>query len=154
MPYNSGQSLLSGYAMKIFAVELKGNEAFLCLLSLNQGMFSIPDCRSQKLVLNNASDNEQMRHFQKTFQKLVEDYQVEQVVIKTRETRGKQAGSAESFKMETAIQLIENLDVTFISNADIKQKLKHNPLSIDFRGTGLRQFQENAFVAGYAFLSR
>ncbi|MBD8511503.1 DUF3010 family protein [Photobacterium sp. CAU 1568] len=140
--------------MKIFAVELKGKEANLCLLSLKQGMFSIPDCRSQKLVLSDAFDNQQMRQFQKSFKKLVEDYQVEHIVIKTRETRGKHAGSAESFKMETAIQLIDDLDVTFISNAEIKEKLKRSPLSVDFRGTGLRQFQENAFVAGYAFLSQ
>ncbi|QUJ70050.1 DUF3010 family protein (plasmid) [Photobacterium sp. GJ3] len=140
--------------MKIFAVELKGNEAHLCLLSLEQGMFSIPDCRTQKLMLQSSTDFESMRHFQKTFSKLAEDYQVTQVVIKSRETRGKHAGSAESFKMEAAIQLIEGLEVSFMSNADVKEKLKRNPLSVDFRSTGLRQFQENAFVTGYAFLSK
>ena len=48
----------------------------------------------------------------------------------------------------------DGLDVNFMSNADIKEKLKRNPMAIDFRATGLRQFQEAAFTTGYAFLGR
>jgi hypothetical protein len=104
--------------------------------------------------MDNSLDNQKMRDFQFAFKKLLDDYKVEKVVIRTRETRGKFAGSSVGFKLESAIQLIDDLDVNFMSNADIKEKLKRNPMAIDFRATGLRQFQESAFTTGYAFLGR
>ncbi|MGF1683194.1 DUF3010 family protein [Photobacterium minamisatsumaniensis] len=139
--------------MKICAVELRSNEAIICLLTKENGLFDIPECRSQKFIMQDMLDNEQMRKFQATFAKLLEDYQVDRVVIRTRETRGKFAGSAIGFKLEAAIQLIDGVEVDFMSNQDIKQKMKRNPLSIEFRATGLRQFQEAAFTTGYAYLS-
>ncbi len=104
--------------------------------------------------MQDSLDNEQMRDFQFAFKKLLDDYKVERVVIRTRETRGKFAGSSVGFKLESAIQLIEGLEVDFMTNADIKQKLKRNPMGIDFRATGLRQFQEAAFTTGYAYLGK
>ena len=139
--------------MKICAVELRSNEAVICLLTKSNGMFDIPECRSQKFIMQDSLDNEQMRKFQQTFHKLLEDYQIDRVVIREREARGKFAGSSVGFKMEAAIQLIEGVEVDFMSNNDIKQSMKRNPLGIDFRATGLRQFQEAAFTTGYAYLS-
>ncbi|UTV30943.1 DUF3010 family protein [Photobacterium atrarenae] len=140
--------------MKICAVELRSNEAVICLLSQSNGMFDLPDCRTQKFVMQDSLDNVQMKDFQFAFKKLLQDYQVDRVVIRTRETRGKFAGSAVGFKLEAAIQLIDGIEVDFITSSEIKQKLKRNPLSIDFRATGLRQFQEAAFTTGYAYLSK
>ncbi|PSU49256.1 DUF3010 domain-containing protein [Photobacterium frigidiphilum] len=140
--------------MKICAVELRSNEAIVCLLSLKDGLFDLPQCRTQKFIMQDSLDNEQMRDFQFAFKKLLDDYKVERVVIRTRETRGKFAGSSIGFKLESAIQLIEGLEVDFMTNADIKQKLKRNPMGIDFRATGLRQFQEAAFTTGYAYLGK
>ncbi|ELR67199.1 hypothetical protein C942_02707 [Photobacterium marinum] len=140
--------------MKICAVELRSNEAVICLLSMSNGLFDIPECRTQKFIMKDSLDNVEMRDFQFAFKKLLEDYKVDRVVIRTRETRGKFAGSAVGFKLEAAIQLIDDIYVDFISNSEIKQKLKRNPLAIDFRATGLRQFQEAAFTTGYAYLSK
>lgn len=142
-----------GEYMKICAVELRSNEAIICMLNKNSGMIDIPDCRTQKFIIKDSLDNQEMRDFQFAFKKLLDDYQVDQVVIRTRETRGKFAGSAIGFKLESAIQLIDGLDVQFISTAEIKQSLKRNPLMIDFRSTGLRQFQEAAFTTAYAQLN-
>ncbi|PSU35861.1 DUF3010 family protein [Photobacterium lutimaris] len=140
--------------MKICAVELRSNEAIICLLSQNDGLFDLPECRSQKFIMQDSMDNEQMRKFQQTFKKLLDDYQIDRVVIRTRETRGKFAGSAVGFKLEAAIQLIEGIEVDFMTNQEIKQKLKRNPLAIEFRATGLRQFQEAAFMTGYAYMGK
>ncbi|KII76516.1 DUF3010 family protein [Vibrio renipiscarius] len=139
--------------MKICAVELRSNEAIICLLNKSENMIDIPDCRTQKFMIKDSLDNKEMRDFQFAFKKLLDDYQVERVVIRTRETRGKFAGSAIGFKLESAIQLIDGLDVKFMSSVDIKQALKHTAPIIDFRDTGLRQFQEAAFVTAYAHLS-
>ncbi|OAN11476.1 hypothetical protein A3K86_21295 [Photobacterium jeanii] len=139
--------------MKICAVELRSNEAIICLMNKNNGLLDIPDCRTQKFIIKDSLDNQEMRDFQFAFKKLLDDYQVDRVVIRTRETRGKFAGSAIGFKLESAIQLIDGLDVQFMSSTDIKQALKRTPLMVDFRGTGLRQFQEAAFTTAFAHLS-
>ena len=63
--------------MRICAVDLKNNEANLCLMELNQGLINVPDCRAKKLTLLDASSTEQIRNFKRQFIKLIEDYRIE-----------------------------------------------------------------------------
>ncbi len=140
--------------MKVCGVELKGNEAIVSILALDQGLFDIPKCRVQKLDINDANSTEDIRRFQFTFAKLMADYKVDQVVIRQRPLKGKFAGGAIGFKMETAIQLAADLNVDLISSQEIKEIVKKNPMPVDFSGTGLKKFQEPAFTTAYAYLSR
>jgi hypothetical protein len=140
--------------MRVCGVELKGSEAIICLLSLDEGLFSIPECRSRKISISDANDAEQLKHFQFTFSKLIADYQVDKVVIKQRQTKGKFAGGYVGFKLEAALQLTNELDVELISIAQVKEGLKQTELMIDFRDTGLKQLQQNAFDTAFAYLSQ
>ncbi len=56
--------------------------------------------------------------------KFLEDYKVDKVVIKQRASKGKFSGSANSFKMEAAIQLIKDVEVEIISATEIKEVVK------------------------------
>ena len=67
-------------------------------------------------------------------------------------TRGKFAGGSVSFKLEASIQLIENLNVTLLSSAKIKETLKNSHTSMNFNDTGLKQFQEQAFMTGFSYI--
>ncbi|MBM6551879.1 DUF3010 family protein [Marinomonas ostreistagni] len=134
-------------------IEIKGSEAILCLLSKQDGLFQIADCRQVRHALSHPNDSEALRKYQFALKKLFEDYKVTQVVIKERPTKGKFAGGAIGFKIEAAIQLIEGVEVSLLHNAQQKEILKHNPLPIPFSATGLRAFQENAFMVGYAALA-
>ncbi|WP_038176761.1 MULTISPECIES: DUF3010 family protein [Vibrio] len=136
--------------MKICGVELKANDAIICLLSHSDSVVHLPDCRVSKLTIGNANDTQEIRKFQFSFAKLVEDYQIEKVVIRQRQTKGKFAGGAVGFKLEAAIQLIEGLNVEVVSPTEIKESLKRNPLAIAFKETGLKQYQEQAFATAYA----
>jgi len=136
--------------MKICGVEIKGNDAVICLLSLSDDVFTIPDCRASKVSIGNANDTQQMRDFQFSFAKLMEDYQVEKVVIRQRQAKGKFSGGGYGFKLEAAIQLINSLDVAVVTPSEIKEKLKRNPLPIAFPETGLKQYQEASFTTAYA----
>lgn len=140
--------------MKVCGIELKSNEAVICLLSLDMGLFDIPDCRARKLEIRDANDQLQIRDFQFAVKKLVEDYKIDQVVIRQRPMKGKFAGGAVGFKLEAAIQLIEGLTVTVMPTTEIKEQLKHNPVPVDFRDTGLKGFQETAFNTAFAFISK
>jgi len=138
--------------MKVCGVELKGNDAIVCIMSKENGLYDIPHTRVQKITLENAGDAEQVQKFQFTFAKLMEDYQVTHVVIKGRALKGKFAGGPVSFKLEAAIQLISDLTVEILSGTFIKKELAKSQIDIDFRDTGLKQYQEQAFNSVFAFL--
>ena len=140
--------------MRTCGIEIKGSEAIICLMTLNNGLFELPDCRQNRFALSKDADQQQMRHFQFTVAKFIEDYQVKQLVIKERPQKGKFAGGAVGFKIEAALQLIAGCNCTLISATEIKEKLKRHPLPVDFKDTGLKVFQETAFLAGYAFLAK
>ena len=133
-------------------IEIKGSEVILCLLSKQDGLFQIADCRQVRHALHHPNDAEAVRKYQFALKKLFEDYKVTRVVIRERPTKGKFAGGAVGFKIEAAIQLIDTVEVELMNNATLKETLKQHPLPIAFSATGLRAFQESAFLVGYASL--
>ena len=135
--------------MKVCGVELKGSDAVICLLSMEDGIFDIPDCRVRKVTLEK---NQNLKFFQSTFAKLMSDYKIEKVTIRERPTVGKFSGAAIGFKLEAAIQLIDDLDVELITPVDIKAYIKKNPVPVAFDETGLKIFQESAFTTAYAYI--
>ncbi len=136
--------------MIICGVELSANDAVICLLDLDKKQFNLPDCRVRKLSLPKDHTREDLQKFQFAFAKLMTDYRVDKVAIKERMTKGKFSGGAISFKLESAIQLIEGIDVDLLSSAQIKSALSDNPLPVSFSDTGLKVFQEAAFKTAYA----
>lgn len=139
--------------MRVCGVELKGNEANICLLSLSDGLFDLPDCRVSRLNLLDINSREQLQEFQFAFRKLMEDYRVDKVVIRQRQPKGKFAGGALGFKMEAALQLMADIEVDILSPAQQKEILSKNPILIAFPDTGLKAYQETAFTTAYASLS-
>ena len=93
-----------------------------------------------------------MQKFQFTFAKLIEDYKVDKIIIKGRALKGKFAGGPVGFKMEAAIQLIQDIPVEILAGSFIKKTVAKSQITIDFRDTGLKQFQEQAFNTAFAYL--
>lgn len=137
--------------MRVCGVEIKGNEAIICLLSQQADTFNVSECRKRSLQLINPTETEAIDQFYTNFKKLMEDYQVSTVVIIEREQKGKFAGSAISFKIETAIQLC-GLTVNLIKPQITKAQLKRNPPMVDFSALGLKGFQRSAFEVAYGYL--
>lgn len=137
--------------MIICGVELTGSDAVVCMLNLDRGQFSLPECKVRKLSLNKNHTREDLKQFQAAFAELMAEHGVTRVVIKERMPKGKFAGGAISFKLEAAIQLIDGsgLEVRLLPPALIKSTLAANPLPIPFAETGLKIFQETAFTAAY-----
>ena len=146
--------------MIVCGVEIKSNEAVVCLLTYSDGVFSLPDCRATRVTLSSNTGAEPLKAFQATFAKLMEDYKVTRVVIRERAQKGKFAGSAVGFKLEAAIQLLdgvpslsgEPLIVDTFSPTEIKAALSAYPMPVDFADTELKAFQETAFTTAYAYL--
>ena len=104
----------------------------------------------RKLTLQKEHTREDLQQFQFAFAKLLGDYKVNKVAIRGRMPKGKFAGGAISFKLESAIQLIADVDVAVLSPTQIKSALSENTLPISFADTGLKVFQEAAFTVAYA----
>jgi len=138
--------------MRACGVEIKGNDAIICIMSKENNLYDIPHTRVQKVSLDNAGEAEEVRKFQFTFAKLMEDYQVTNVLIKGRALKGKFAGGPIGFKVEAAIQLISELQVDILAGSFIKKELARSQVDIDFRDTGLKQYQEQAFGSVFAYL--
>ncbi len=135
--------------MRVCGIELKGGEAIICLLSLDDGIFNVADCRQRLFTVSCSGPTDDIRKFHFAFSKLMQDYQIDEVVILERHQKGKFAGSATSFKLEAAIQLID-LPVSLISSETLKEQIKLNPLQVEIDDLGLKKFQSQAFKAAYA----
>ncbi|WP_290702928.1 DUF3010 family protein [Amphritea sp.] len=138
--------------MRVCGVELKGNDAVICLMVLDQGLYTLPDCRVKKLSISDSSNRDELSGFQFNFIKLMQDYNVDSVVIRERMTKGKFAGGATSFRLEAAIQLASEFDVSLLSASKAKEVLKDSRVILNFKDTGMKQFQELAFMTAFAFL--
>ena len=136
--------------MKVCGVELAANDAVICILNQENSQFTLPECRVRKLSLPKDHTRSDLQQFQFAFEKLMSDYKVDKVAIKERLTKGKFAGGAVSFKLESAIELIKELDVVLLSPAQIKSALSDNPRPISATDAGLKAFQEGAFKTAYA----
>lgn len=140
--------------MRVIGVELSGNDANVCLLSLADEVFQIPDCRTRKLSLPKDAKAKDLRYFQKSFGQLVQDYKIDQIVIRQRPMKGKFAGGAVGFKLEAALELLPDVEVVVMSPTAIKESLKRNPVLVPMPDTGLKMFQEVAFNTAYAYLMK
>jgi carbamate kinase len=138
--------------MRICGVELTGNDAVVCLLNKDQGLFSLPDTKVRKLTLKKDHTRADLQAFQAELVQFLKQNDVERVVIKERMQKGKFAGGAISFKLEATIQLIAEpgIEIALLTPTHIKAMLSENPLPIAFADTGLKQFQEQAFITAYA----
>jgi len=138
--------------MRVCGVEIKSNDAVISLLSMKDEVFDIPECRVRKITLEKIASSEALKVFQFAFAKLMSDYKIDKVIIRERPTKGKFAGSAIGFKLEAAIQLIDNLEVELVTPLAIKEYIKKNPIPVAFGDTGLKNFQEIAFATAYGYL--
>lgn len=140
--------------MRVIGVELSANDANVCMLSLENELFQIPDCRARKISLPKNATSSDLRYFQSTFVKLIEDYKINKIVVRERPMKGKFAGGAVGFKMEAALELIKEVDTVIMAPTAIKEAIKRNPVPVDFAETGLKGFQQIAFDAAYGYLMK
>jgi hypothetical protein len=140
--------------MKICGVELQANDVIISILELDRGLYEIHPCRVTRFQFRNANSTAEIRKFQFDFKKLMEDYKIDTAVIRQRPLKGKFAGGAVGFKLETAIQLIDGIDVEILSTTQIKEFTKHANAYMPFAETGLKKFQEPAYNTAFAYLHR
>ncbi|ELP5899771.1 DUF3010 family protein [Vibrio vulnificus] len=131
--------------ISVCGVELKGNDAILCALEINKGKI-IPIRTKTKISLNNLSGTDGVRAFQDAFKNELTCKGIELIVIKERLTKGKFAGGSNSFKMESAIQLLREFKVKTVSGAQMKKSNETVNPPIKPETIGIKKCQEQAYL--------
>ena len=140
--------------MIICGVELKGSEANICLLGRSDDLYNLPDCKVRRLPFKKVHTANELKAYQREFAALMQEHKVDKVVIRERPTTGKFTGGAMGFKLAAAIQLAEGLETELMNQNTVKDILKVNTPPIDYVDTGLKGFQEHAFLTAFAWFNQ
>ena len=130
--------------MKICGVEIKGSEAIMAVIDLENDQATSLNIEPKKIALENDEDRNLVKSFFEAFSGFIRDNQIDRVVIKKRSKKGDYAGGVVTFKIEGLIQLVEGCSVDLIAPQTISatQKKKHYEPP-----NNLNKYQEQAFFA-------
>ena len=102
--------------MRICGCEISAQEVRLAVVELNDEqnveLFRI---KKTRIELKDDMSEENLRSFLAALQKFSQENTIDTFVIKTRAKKGRMAGGAVSFKIETLIQLVEGCNTRFVS---------------------------------------
>ncbi|KKN46706.1 hypothetical protein LCGC14_0670130 [marine sediment metagenome] len=135
--------------MRVCGVELSGSEARLAVVELDQeGGPKYIELSTKRVKLSNDKSSEAIKSFKSAIQSFVHENSIQVVCIKDRAHKGKFAGGAVSFKLESLIQSIDGCDVKFVSPQALSSFAKKNYAGTP---TGIPGYLKTAFSSA-AFL--
>jgi len=133
-----------GIIMKICGISIGSKDANICVIMKNDSEIQLIDTGMTKLSLDNDIDQENIKSYFKIFDAFINENEIDFVAIKARQHKGKFAGGAISFKIESLIQLIEK-KVKIISAQTIASKTKK--ITIPKK---IFKYQEEAYKTAYS----
>ena len=110
--------------MRVCGVDIKASDAIVVVIDGTKDNFKIIDTGVQKITLGNTSDSEDVKTFKETFHSFVKNNNIDKIGIKKRNTKGRFAGGATSFKIEGIIQLSKDSTVDLLAPASISSTIK------------------------------
>jgi hypothetical protein len=110
--------------MRVCGVELKAADAVVVVLEGNKESFEIIDTGVQKITLSDTNSSVEVQAFHESFHAFVQKYQIDKIGIKKRNTKGRFAGGATTFKIEGIIQLAKDATAALIAPASIASTIK------------------------------
>ncbi len=134
--------------MRVCGIEIKGSETVLVVLEGEAKDFQTIDCDIRKISIEDTENADDIKNFHKNIKKFVTDESIDIVGVKKRNTKGRFAGGALSFKMEALIQLLDAKTILLPSATIAKNIKKNNP---DYP-EGLKKYQHGAFETGFSLL--
>ncbi len=136
---------------RICGVELKGSEAIVAIVELLPKGFSYLDLETRKIVLNPDDSSESARAFHQAFANFVKENNIDEVVIKKRQKKGRMGGGGDSFKMEALIQLCPDLTTHLIAPQTIAAVEKKQGIELP---ADIKKYQEVAFKTVYCHIRK
>ena len=137
--------------MRVCGCEISAKEVRLAVVYLNdEGSLEMLRLKATRIELDDDTSEADLRSFLVDIQAFSRKYEVDTFVIKTRAKKGRMAGGAVSFKIETLIQLVEGCHTRFVSPVALanfaKKEVKEYPEKLPV-------YLKNAYLSGaYALM--
>jgi hypothetical protein len=137
--------------MTVCGCEISAQEVRLAVVHLNdEGNVEMLRLKTTRIELVDDTSEADLRSFQAALQEFSRENKIDTFVIKTRAKKGKMAGGAVSFKIETLIQLVEGCDTRFVSPVALSHFAKREEAYPE----KLLVYLKNAFLAGAYALTK
>ena len=139
--------------MRVCGCEISASEVRLAVAYHDdEGGVEMLRLKTTRVVLEDDASEADLRSVLAELQQFSRDYEIDVFVIKTRAKKGRMAGGAVSFKIETLIQLVEGSKTKFVSPVALSHYAKKD---LDEYPEKLPVYLKNAFLSGaYALTKR
>ena len=138
--------------MTVCGCEISAQEVRLAVVHLNdEGNVEMLRLKTTRIELVDDTSEADLRSFQAALHEFSCENKIDTFVIKTRAKKGKMAGGAVSFKIETLIQLVEGCDTRFVSPVALSHFAKRE---VEAYPEKLLVYLKNAFLAGAYALTK
>lgn len=138
--------------MRVCGCEISAQEVRLAIVQMNdEGKVEMLRLKTTRIELADDTSGEDLRSFQAALRAFSREHEIDTFVIKTRAKKGKMAGGAVSFKIETLIQLVEGCDTKFVSPVALSNFAKKQ---LEAYPEKLLVYLKNAFLAGAYALTK
>ncbi|WVX51689.1 hypothetical protein ROLI_047910 (plasmid) [Roseobacter fucihabitans] len=138
--------------MRVCGCEISGKEVRLAAVGLtDQGDLELLRLKTTRIELVDDTSEADLRSFLADLQAFSREHEIDTFVIKTRAKKGRMAGGAVSFKIETLIQLVEDCQTRFVSPVALAHFAKKD---LDAYPEKLPVYLKNAFLSGAYALTK
>jgi hypothetical protein len=138
--------------MRICGCEISAKEVRLAVVYLNdEGSVEMLRLKTTRIELEDDTSEADLRSFLVDLQEFSREYEIDTFVIKTRAKKGRMAGGAVSFKIETLIQLVEGCHTKFVSPVALANFAKKD---LEAYPEKLPVYLKNAFLSGAHALTK
>ena len=138
--------------MRVCGCEISAQEVRLAVVQLNDeknvGLLRI---KKTRIELKDDMSEENLRSFLAALQEFSQENRIGTFVIKTRAKKGRMAGGAVSFKIETLIQLVDGCTTRFVSPVTLSNFAKKE---LEGYPEKLPVYLKNAFLCGAYALAK
>ena len=138
--------------MRVCGCEISAQEVRLAVVYLNdEGDMEMLRLKATRIELEDDTSEVDLRSFLADLQQFSREHEIDTFVIKTRAKKGRMAGGAVSFKIETLIQLVEGCRTKFVSPVALAHFAKKD---LDEYPEKLPVYLKNAFLSGAYALTK
>lgn len=132
--------------MRVCGVDLRSNSAIVVVLDGDKDSYQLVNTGTSKIELNDPDNQTEIRNFFTSIKAYVQNNNIEKIVIKKRQAKGKFAGGPVSFKIEGLFQLLDSAIVILVSPPSIAAKMKKENPDLP---SGLFAYQTEAFKVAF-----
>jgi hypothetical protein len=138
--------------MRVCGCEISASEVRLAVVHQTvEGSIEMLRLKPTRIELEDDTSEADLRSFLGALQEFSHENEIDTFVVKTRAKKGRMAGGAVSFKIETLIQLVEGCSTRFVSPVALSNFAKKE---IEKYPEKMPVYLKNAFLAGAYALTK